>query len=124
LDLGVYRWDYATGADPLKPFAFTPTAGGATLVQLLPSFVWDMPFLGWTALTPYLGLAAGPAVYLASGDHAGGRSHESLVGLAAYLRPGVRADLAPNLRLALEAKLGLFRSRTVFLPQFALAWAP
>ncbi len=125
LDLAVYRFDYEGASDPMKPFAFTAKSGAATLVQMLPTFVWDIPVVGWPGLTPYVGLSVGPAVYLASGDsEAGARAHESFVGLAAYLRPGVRALLAPSLNLSLEGKVGIFRSRTVFLPQFALAWAP
>jgi len=125
IDLGVYQFDYEGASDPLKPFAFTPKSGAATLVQVLPSFVWDLPVAGWPGLIPYLGLSVGPAVYLARADSAAGaRAHESFVGLAAYVRPGLRAQIAPSLNLSLEGKVGIFRSRTVFLPQFALAWAP
>jgi hypothetical protein len=128
LDLAIYRWDYDAGQDPLKPFAFSPVSSGATFVQILPTFLWDFPLLAWPGLVPYVGLSVGPAVYLADGNHAQGPNvygaHETLVGLAAYLRPGLRAALAPSLNLVLEGKLGLFRSRPVFLPQFALAWAP
>lgn len=126
LDLSVYRFDYTNAPDPLKPFAFVPESASATLIQVLPTFLWDLPVAGWPSVVPYLGLAVGPAFYLASADRRVGaslaRGHESLVGLAAYLRPGIRAELAPSLRLVLETKLGLFRGRTVFLPQFALAW--
>lgn len=124
LDIAVYRWDFGSVADPLKPFSFSPLTADATLVQVLPTFIWDLPVAGWSGVTPYLGLSVGPAVYLAAGDsREGNRAHESLVGLAAYIRPGLRAALAPSLQLTLEAKLGMFRSRTIFLPQFALALA-
>lgn len=125
LDLAAYRFDYDGASDPMKPFAFTAASGSATFIHLLPTFVWDFPLLNWPGLTPFLGLSVGPAVYLAQGTSAQGSvAHESFVGLTAYLRPGLRATIAPSLQLSLEGKVGFFRSRTVFLPQFALAWAP
>ncbi len=128
LDVGVYQWDYAAGVDPLKPFPFTPAASSALLVQALPTFLWDFPVMGWTGIVPYLGLSVGPAAYLASGDNRMGpnvyRAHETLLGLAAYFRPGIKASLAPTVHMGLEAKIGVFRNRGIFLPQFSLAWAP
>lgn len=125
LDIGIYQWDYSAGLDPLKPFPFTPTASSALLVQALPTFVWDFPVVGWSGIVPFLGLSVGPAAYLATAEAANtARVHETLFGLAAYLRPGVKATLAPSLNMVLEAKLGVFRNRGIFLPQFSLAWAP
>ncbi len=85
---------------------------GQTVLSLLPTALYGFD-VGWANAHPYLGVAIGPALSFES-------SRDNRILFEFLVRPGMQFDVAKNMFLTLEPKLGWLGSDFLFLPQASL----
>jgi hypothetical protein len=103
-----------------SPSLVTPSTG-ATGIQLLPTIVYGFNVETLPSVFPYVGLSAGPNVYIEKVTVGSTTDTSTTVLFEVLFRVGANIAVTDALAINVEPKLGILRSDFIFLPQVALA---
>ncbi len=107
VDLGINMWSFNSSV--------AAASQGAMGISLLPSLIYGFSFKDMKNLRPYIGLAAGPMLYMENSNIAG-VGNNTRVFLEILIRAGANLAISDSVSLNLEPKFGILGGRFVFLP--------